>query len=97
MARLSKEAEYEFTESHIPKVWEFLHDTFGFNLKHWKAEFQAYLQKHPRDTSEVSVFYRFGNERIEPLLNRILGRREHYSTFNGLVEFVVTGRRQKKE
>ena len=96
MARLSREAEYEFSESHISKVWEFLHEKFGFNLKHWKAEFNAYLQKHPRETSEMGVFYRFGHERIEPILNKILGRREHYSTFNALVEYVVNGKPQKK-
>jgi hypothetical protein len=87
--RLAKEIEEEFMSFHIPRIWEELKVRFGFNLKYWKVEFAKYLKKHSREFSEVDVFYRFGNERINNLLNAILGRANGYPTFNNLVKYVV--------
>jgi hypothetical protein len=89
MQRLSRETENEFMEYHITKVWNELHDRFGFDIKKWKEKFNAYLQKHPRDVSEMSVFYRFGHDEINPVLNKILCRNQLFPTFNNLVEYVV--------
>lgn len=93
MANLSREAENEFMEYHITQVWNELHDRFGFDLKKWKIRFREYQQKHPRITSEISAFNRFGFDEINPVLNKILCRNPLFPTFNNLVEYVVRKKR----
>ena len=93
MARLSREAEYEFMEYHITKVWNELHVRFGFDLKKWKIRFKAYRERHPQIHSELSAFNRFGFDEINPVLNNILCRNTLYPTFNNLVEYVVKRKR----
>jgi hypothetical protein len=96
MSRLSKQAEDEFEEIHIRKIWTELRERFGFNLKYWNAEYDKYQQKQPRDMHDVSVFFRFGNDRINPLLNVILGRASGFPTFNNLCTWIITGQQKNR-
>ena len=89
MLRLSREAEYEFMEHHITKVWNELHERFGFDIKKWKIKFVEYKKRHPRYESAMSAFNHFGFDEINPVLNKILCRNELYPTFNNLVEYVI--------
>lgn len=84
-----KRNRYEFSEMHIRLTWEELNTRFGFDLKTWKKKFDDYQMKQPRETDIVSAFYRFGNDRLNPLLNEILGRSSGYPTFNRLTEYIV--------
>lgn len=94
MAGFLKEMEIEFEEIHINKIWHELQTRFGFNIKYWKTEFNEYLDKQPRNAHIISVFFRFGNDRINPILNAILGRHHGFPTFNNLCDWVVNGRRK---
>jgi hypothetical protein len=81
--------EQEFSEMHIALTWDELHSRFGFDLMTWKKKFNDYLMKQPRETDIVSAFLRFGNDRLNPLLNEILGRSSGYPTFNRLTTYVA--------
>lgn len=74
---------------HIAKVFEELALRFGFPEKKWKAEWKAHLDKQPRSQDEVSLFLRFGHERIEPVLNRLLLRGSTHPTFSKLCEYII--------
>jgi hypothetical protein len=89
MRSISTSKEQEFSEMHINLTWDELHDRFGFDLKTWKKKFNDYLMKQPRETDLVSAFLRFGNDRLNPLLNEILGRASGYPTFNRLTSYVA--------
>jgi hypothetical protein len=89
MVRGSKSFQ-EFTEMHIQLTWNELHERFGFDLKTWKKKFSDYLMKQPRQTDVVSAFLRFGNDRINPLLNEILGRASGYPTFQRFTEYITS-------
>jgi hypothetical protein len=89
MQSVSFSKEQEFSEMHINLTWEELHDRFGFDLKTWKKKFNDYLMKQPRETDLVSAFLRFGNDRLNPLLNEILGRPSGFPTFNRLTTYVT--------
>jgi hypothetical protein len=92
---VNKPYQYEFQEYHITKVWNYLHDHFGFNIPKWKERFNDYKSKQRRrEEDEIGYFNRFGNQHINPVLNEILGRSILYPTFNALVEYIVTGKRQ---
>jgi len=87
--------KHEFTAFHIDNVWYELKNRFGFNTREWRFRFADYreqLGKGRRDLEHdlVSDFYYFGNEKINPVLNEILCRRNGYPTFNYLTEYVVT-------
>jgi hypothetical protein len=82
-------AETEFSEMHIQLTWEELHTRFGFDLKTWKKKFHDYRSKNAREKDEVALFYRFGNDRINPILNEILGRSPGFPTFNRLVVYIT--------
>jgi hypothetical protein len=89
--RIQKPANIqEFTEMHIDITWKELHERFGFDLKTWKKKFSDYLMKQPRETDIVSAFNRFGNDRINPLLNEILGRASGFPTFQRFTEYIST-------
>jgi hypothetical protein len=94
MIKLSKETENDFSEHHISKVWNELHERFGFNLKYWKAQFEEDLKRVSRSDSIESAFYQFGCVRINPLINQILGRTSGYPTFQNLIEYIVTGKKK---
>ncbi|HYF68341.1 MAG TPA: hypothetical protein VD884_09395 [Ohtaekwangia sp.] len=81
--------ESEFGEMHINLTWDELHERFGFDLKTWKKKFSDYLMKHPGEPDMISAFFRFGNDRINPLLNEVLGRSSGYPTFNRLTTYVA--------
>lgn len=81
--------ESEFSEMHINLTWDELHERFGFDLKTWNKKFNDYLMKQPRETDLISAFFRFGNDRINPLLNEILGRSSGFPTFNRLTAYVA--------
>lgn len=81
---------HEFSEMHISHAWDELHDRFGFDLKTWKKKFNDFLMKQPRETDMVSAFFRFGNDRINPLLNEILGRASGFPTFQRFTEYVTS-------
>lgn len=78
----------DFQEQHIHHTWEELHNRFGFDLKTWKKKFNDYLMKQPRETDLVSAFFRFGNDRINPILNEILGRSSGFPTFQRFTEYI---------
>jgi hypothetical protein len=80
---------YNFEEHHIDYVWQELHERFGFNLKAWKARFDDYEVRHPKHPGKVSLFYWFGYEVINPLLNEIIGRNKGYPTFQNLTDYVA--------
>jgi hypothetical protein len=86
--------EYEFQEHDITKTWNYLHEHFGFNLKAWKKRFEEYKEKQHQVRDEVGNFQRFGKKFIEPVLNEILGRNVLYPTFNYLMQYIVTGKKQ---
>lgn len=91
---MNKAYQYEFQEYHITKVWNYLHERFGFNIPKWKERFNDYKRKQRREDNEIGSFNRFGNQHINPVLNEILGRNVLHPTFNALVEFIVTGKKQ---
>ena len=79
----------EMDALHIAKVFEELALRFGFPEKKWKEEWKTHLNKQPRNQDEVSLFLRFGHERIEPVLNHLLLRVSSYPTFSKLCEYVI--------
>ena len=89
MWKPSHSKEQEFSEMHILITWNELHERFGFNLATWKKKFNDYLMKQPRETDMVSAFLRFGNDRVNPILNEILGRSSGFPTFNRLTTYVA--------
>jgi len=89
MWRQESRNEHVFSEMHITLTWNELHERFGFDLKTWKKKFNDYLMKQPRETDIVSAFFRFGNDRLNPILNEILGRSSGYPTFNRLTAYVA--------
>jgi hypothetical protein len=89
MWRNTTTKDQEFSEMHINLTWDELHTRFGFDLKTWKKKFSDYLMKQPRETDLVSAFLRFGNDRLNPLLNEILGRSTGFPTFNRLTTYVA--------
>ena len=86
---LSKNARTQFNEMHINLTWNELQERFGFELKSWKKRFNEYLMKQPRETDTMSAFYRFGNDKINPVLNQILGRAPGFPTFSRLIEYIT--------
>lgn len=74
---------------HITKVLEELALRFGFPEKKWKTEWKTHLSKQSPNHDEVSIFLRFGHERIEPLLNGLLLRRTTHPTFSKLCEYII--------
>ena len=89
MRTSNAKAIQEFSEMHISMTWDELHDRFGFDLKTWKKKFSDYLMKQPRETDIVAAFFRFGNDRINPLLNEILGRTSGFPTFQRFTEYIA--------
>lgn len=89
MRTIALKNEQEFSEMHINHTWDELHERFGFDLTTWKKKFNDYLMKQPRETDLVSAFLRFGNDRLNPLLNEILGRSSGFPTFNRLTTYVA--------
>lgn len=88
-----------FEEYHIEKVWKYLHEEFKFNVKKWKERFEEFrLDHHKRnkgyDKDIVSDFNYFGNTVINPVLNEILGRSSYTDTFNRMIKFILTGKKQ---
>lgn len=79
----------DFSERHIGLTWVELHHRFGFDQKSWEKKFNDYLMKQPRGTDIVSAFFKFGNDRINPILNELLGRASGFPTFNRFLEFIV--------
>jgi hypothetical protein len=86
----------DLNEIHIQQTWDELTDRFGFDEKKWKKKFSDYVDKQPPHTRPVEVFTRFGNLFINPILNSILCRGESHPTFNNLLEYVILGKKQKK-
>jgi len=72
----------------IERVWDYLGKTFGFNSGRWAADFNAAIKSLPRDRSVEEAFILFGKEKIEPLLNEIL-KRKQYPTWIELLSFVL--------
>lgn len=76
-------------EHHINLAWEELHVRFGFNLDYWKQEFRTFMYSQPRNLQDTDGFMTFGNRRINPILNSILGRKELAPTFNNFICFII--------
>ncbi|MBS1507314.1 MAG: hypothetical protein JSS79_11770 [Bacteroidetes bacterium] len=89
-----------FEEHHIDRVWKFLHERFGFNINRWKERFDQFrTERHKRRTGHdytlTGDFIYFGNTVINPVLNEILGHYQETNTFNRMIEYIVTGKRQR--
>jgi hypothetical protein len=92
----------QLSEFHINAIWEYLALKFGFDLAKWKARFEEYrdelrIKRRGIDDNRETHFYHFGNTVINPVLNEILGRRSQHNTFNNMVEYLMTGKNQKKK
>lgn len=87
--KLPRDVEDELSPVHMAKVWELLEEKFGFNVKAWKKEYQDYFQQLPHSVSEKEAFVEFGAEFINPLLNKILKRREHHNTWGNMLKYIV--------
>ena len=101
MAKVPQSVQYikeALDKEDIERVWDYLGKTFGFNLRKWKEEFNASIKPLPRDTSVEEAFIIFGKQRIEPLLNEIL-RRKQRPTWIALLTFLLRDKisaRQKR-
>ena len=73
---------------HINQTFDLLHTKFGFPIKKWEDHFREYRRTQPR-SGELESFMRFGYKEINPVLNKILLRRDGHPTFNKLVEYVI--------
>ncbi len=76
-------------EVHIEMVWDELESRFGFPKKEWKKAFKEHLSNQHKSEDAIGIFLKFGNQRINPIINGILMRNEHHPTFNKLVEYVI--------
>lgn len=81
---------YEMDALHIQQVFDELADRFGFPEKKWKELWKAHLESKPRGEDEIDLFLKFGNERINPILNALLLRSKVDSTFSNLCEYIIT-------
>jgi hypothetical protein len=91
MAKVPQAVQYisaTFGEEDIDRVWDYLGKKFGFNTLAWKKEFEATVTPLPRNTSRQEAFILFGKQKIEPLLNLILKRRQ-YPTWIRLLSYVL--------
>lgn len=79
----------DLNENHIRITWEELRIRFGFNVDYWKVEFRNYMGSRPRNFTDLDGFMIFGNKRINPILNQILGRTDLHPTFNRLVSYII--------
>jgi hypothetical protein len=86
---ISKQAERVFDKTHCDKVWLLLEEKFSFNIKFWKDQCRYYIDHQPRNVHELEAFLQFGNDNINPVLNKVLGRNEHHNTWYKLVEYVI--------
>ena len=98
--KLIKPDNFIFEEMHVEQTWNYLEAKFGFDKKKWKAKFEEFrkemkVQRKDLDTDIVSVFFRFGNLYINPVLNQILLRYQVHPTFNKLLSYIVTKQSQK--
>lgn len=88
--KLNKPISMEFEEADIDKVWSILKERFGFNIKEWKKQFEDYFMRHAtRSQNRAGFFCEFGHDHINPILNKILCRRDLHPTFNNLIVYVV--------
>ena len=74
---------------HIDIMFDELHKRFGFNEAEWRKEFQRFLAKQPRNTSELDAFVKFGNAFINPVLNNILRRENNRNTFQAMLFYII--------
>ena len=88
MSGVSTNIFYEMDAVHIQKVFDLLTDRFGFPVE-WQKVWKEYLDKQPRGEDEIGLFLRFGNTRIEPILNALLLRSPGHSTFTKLCEYII--------
>lgn len=79
----------QLNEHHMNLTWSELQSRFGFNIDHWKKEFKTFMSSQPRNVSELDGFIQFGNRRINPVMNNILGRNELFPTFNNFLCFII--------
>lgn len=90
MRQLNTETEHDFEEKDIDRTFDLLKEKFGFNIQAWREQFENYFMQHAtRKQTRTEFFLLFGNEYINPVLNKILGRRAQFPTFNRMVEYVV--------
>jgi hypothetical protein len=75
-------------EKDIELVFEYLHNKFGFNTKHWKERFNAIGSVDRRGNTKYDNFIRFGVQHVQPVLNQILGRENNFNTFEGMVRYL---------
>ena len=86
---IPRNIQTEFEETHIRLVWEELSERFGFPLPVWKKRFAEYLEKQSREVTGAEAFYTFGFHELNPILNKILARREGHPTWNSLCQYVL--------
>ena len=84
-----REIEHELSAVHMNKTWELLSEKFCFNTKAWKKQFYEYFQKQPNNITEQQAFVDFGTKHIQPILNRILVRKDFHPTWKNMLTYVV--------
>ncbi len=94
----------DFEPAHIDSVFEILNTRFGFPLRTgkncpqtWRERWKIYYAQQPHSVNELSAFMEFGDTYINRLLNAILLRPDHYSTFPRIVEYVILNSQSRKE
>ena len=87
--KLPRDVENELSAVHMTRIWELLEEKFCFNIKAWKKDFYDYFEKQPHRTSEREAFVEFGLKRIQPLLNKVLARKDFHPTWKNILTYVV--------
>ena len=64
------------TTDDFDKVWQVLHDKFSMNITAWQELFAKAERTRGRFTSREDAFLLFGKQKIEPLLNGLLFRKQ---------------------
>ena len=87
--KLPRDVENNLSAIHITKIWELLEEKFCFNTKAWKKDFYEYFQKQPPRVSEREAFVDFGVKRIQPVLNKVLARKDFHPTWKNMLTYIV--------
>jgi len=86
----------QMDEVHITQIWTELENRFGFPSKQWKKHFKEHLDKQLKSENDISVFIKFGEQQINPILNSLLLRSPYNPTFDKLCQYVITRRRSRQ-
>jgi hypothetical protein len=79
----------QLADIHMGKTWTLLQERFSFNITAWRKAFRQYYSRQPDRVTELQAFLAFGLKFIQPVLNKILGRKADYPTWYRLIEWIV--------